>query len=70
MLYWPCIVNKHGKVREKLTHNPMSYDDAEEFIKRNYRTAWVASNAIPQPIMHPYFVNEPETIYWILKDEL
>mgnify|MGYP001431385665 CR=1 FL=1 len=69
MLYWPCIVDKHGKVREKLSREPMSYNDAEALTKRIYRNAWFRLETMSQAITHPYFANDPETVYWLLKDE-
>jgi hypothetical protein len=69
MLYWPCVIDMHGKVRTKVTLRPMSFVAAENFLRDNYNHAWRFCNAVPQAVTHPYFENDPNTIYWLLKDE-
>ena len=54
-MYYACIADAHGHIRLKLNPEPMTRDDAERFIKKHYYRAWLACNAIPQPVTHQYF---------------
>lgn len=55
-LFWPCILNpKTGKISTKVSRNPMTREEAEWFLRRLYPVEWLKTEAIPQPVEHPYF---------------
>lgn len=48
MFYYPCITDHHGKILKKVSQQAMTKDQAEDYLKRNYRKQWINCEAIPQ----------------------
>jgi hypothetical protein len=54
-LFYPCIIDSSGHVRQQVSKQPMSQAQAELILKTHYRQKWLKCEAIPQPVNHPYF---------------
>lgn len=49
MLYFPCIADSSGRIRRIVKNVKMTKEQAENYLKANYRGAWLRCEAIPQP---------------------
>lgn len=49
LLFYPCIVDREGRISKKLTREPMTRDVAENYLKTNHYLKWRMCEAIPQP---------------------
>lgn len=57
-LFYPCIYNdRTGRVNIPVSKKAMSYEQAREFLERNYITLWLKCDAIPQPVE---MIDKPE----------
>jgi type II secretory pathway predicted ATPase ExeA len=50
LLFFPCITNVHGRIVKKVSNEPMTKDQAENYLKTNFKMAWFKCEAIPQLI--------------------
>jgi hypothetical protein len=50
LLYYPCILNKHSRIVKKVSNKSMNKDQAENYLKTNFKNAWLKCEAIPQLI--------------------
>lgn len=46
-LFYPCGPDHRGHLRRKLSREPMTRGQAEQFLKTNFGRAWFNCNAIP-----------------------
>jgi hypothetical protein len=53
MLFFPCIIDKHGKIRNRIGR-AMPRGQAEALLQMYYPSLWWRCEAIPQPVDHPY----------------
>lgn len=59
--FYPCIEDPlTGRISKRLTREPMTFEEATDFLKRTQPTKWRRCEAIPQPETHPYFQGN----YW------
>jgi hypothetical protein len=49
ILFYPCIVDSHGRILRKLTNKPTTKEKAEDFLKNHFLAKWRNCEAIPQP---------------------
>lgn len=62
-LYYPCIGDcRSARIIRRVSMTQMTYDEAREFLEKNYPKEWKECDALPQRVNLAVFVAPPSLL--------